>query len=152
MESLKILNSKEKKQIISILKKNYGFNGTLPFIFLTNNKNRIFLMSTDLDKLDIEKIRINSMGLYFAEVIGSDIRLSIEGSRLIGRSCDKNIVTLSNEEKNEWLLGIDIEKKTDKPGFILLKYNEEFLGCGKQISAKILNYIPKNRRVKITLA
>ena len=148
MEHLKILNSKEKKQILSILERNYGFKEKLDYIFLRNNKNRIFLMSKDLKKIYTEKIRINSMGMYFSEIIGPDIHLSIEGSQLIGNKCNKNIVTLSEKEKNEWLTGIDIEKKTENSGFVIIKYNNEFLGCGKQTNTKILNYIPKNRRVK----
>jgi len=33
-------------------------------------------------------------------------------------------------------------------GYFLIKYNDDFLGCGKSTGNKILNYVPKARRVK----
>ena len=148
MQNLKILNSKEIKHIIALLEEHFGFNKKLDYAFLMNNKNRIFLIDKDFAMINSEKIRINTIGLYFGEINGQDIRLSIEGSQLIGKDCTKNIIDLDETFAREWLHGIDISYDYKDRGFVILRSGNDFIGCGKAVDKKILNYIPKNRRVK----
>ena len=149
MQNLKILNSKEIKKIHSMLNENFGFEEKLDYGFLANNKNKIYIINKDFADIDIEKIRINSLGLYLGETYDNDIRLSIEGSQIIGKKAKKNVVELDKQETKDWLRGIDIEKETGIRGFIILKHNTDFLGCGKAVDKKILNFVPKNRRLKV---
>ena len=146
---MKILKSKEIKKIHSLLEKRFGFKKKLEYAFLMNNKNKIYLVSKDIGKIDLEKLRINSIGMYFGEVIGNEIRLSIEGSQLIGKDCSENILELNDEQAKEWLQGIDIDYDYSDKGYVLLRHKDDFLGCGKVVDKKILNFVPKNRRLRV---
>jgi len=44
--------------------------------------------------------------------------------------------------------GQDLQIKTGKRGFFVMKYKDDFLGCGKASQEKIGNFIPKSRRLK----
>jgi len=147
--NLKILNKKEIKKILEKLNNQFGFEGELDYVFLLNNKDRIYLMTKDLAKIKIDSLRINSMGLYFAELPRDEIRLSIEGSQLVGKHCNKNILELTQKEGKDWLKGFDLARKEEK-GFYLLKHEDDFLGCGRAVDDKILNFVPKNRRLKVS--
>ena len=147
MQKLKILNTREKKPLLARIKEQWGCDFKTDLVWMMSTKNRIYLMTKDLEKIDLKKLRIDSMGSYFATINESEIRLSIEGAQLIGKIAKKNIVELSEEEKYEWMQGKDIDKKTDCEGYVIIKSDNDFLGCGKVSEDKILNFVPKNRRI-----
>lgn len=148
MQELKILNSKEIKEIYGLIEKQWGAKVKLDYGFLKNQKNRIFVISKDISAIDISKLRLNSVGMYFCEFDGLGIRLSIEGSQIIGPKAEKNIIELDEEETKRWFKGGDIEKEcADCKGFVILKNKNDFLGTGKYSNKRILNYVSKTRRI-----
>ena len=151
MPELKILNNKEIKEILKLIEKQWGAKLKLDYGFLKNNKNRIFIINKDISKIDFSKLRLNSVGMYFCEIDSRGIRLSIEGSQIIGPKAAKNIVELDEEETRKWLKGEDLEKNCENcSGFVILKNNKDFLGNGKYTNGKILNYVGKTRRVNLS--
>jgi NOL1/NOP2/fmu family ribosome biogenesis protein len=148
MQNLKVLGSREIKKIHELLKKRFSFEKRLDYVFFMSNKNRLYIINKDFSKIDLSKLRVNSVGSYFGKINKGEIRLSIEGSQLIGKDSKKNVLELEPKETKEWLRGIDLDKEYPDKGFIILKNNEDFLGCGKAIEGKILNYVPKNRRLR----
>lgn len=150
MQKLKILNKKEIKGILDILEKQFGFKGTLDYAFLLSEKNKIYIINKEVEKVDLSKLRVNSYGLYIAELRDNKIRLSIEGSQLIGPKSTKNILELDDKTAREWLKGVDIDYKGGLKGFIMIKDKKDFLGCGKVAIGKILNYVPKTRRLNVS--
>ncbi len=148
MQNLKILNKKEIRNILKKLEEHFGIRKIdLDYGFLQNKEGKIFLISKDISKLDINKLRINSLGLYFVK-LDNGIRLTIEGSQLIGNIATKNIVEISNNNIMEWLTGNDLYIKADVKDFVIIKHNKDYFGCGKYKEGKILNFIPKGRRIK----
>ena len=148
MPELKILNSKEIKRIFELIEGQWGAKLSLDYGFLKNPKNRIFIVSKDISKIDMSKLRLNSVGMYFCEIDNTGIRLSIEGSQIIGPKAARNIVELNEEETKKWFKGDDLEKECkDCNGFIILKYKNDFLGNGKYANGKVLNYVGKSRRI-----
>lgn len=148
MQELKILNSREIKEIYGLIEKQWGAKIKIDYGFLRNQKNRIFVISRDISAIDISKLRLNSVGMYFCEFDSLGIRLSIEGSQIIGPKAAKNIVELNEEETKRWFKGEDIEKECDDcKGFVILKHDNDFLGSGKCSNKKILNYVSKTRRI-----
>ncbi len=135
MLKLRILNNKEIKEIIKLIEKQWGAELKLKYAFLSNQKNRIFAVNRDISKIDVSKIRVNSIGMYFCEIDGQSIRLGIEGSQIVGQKATKNVA-----EINE-----------DYSGFVIIKHENDFLGTGKYSNGKILNYIPKARRVSASI-
>jgi len=86
--------------------------------------------------------------MYFCEVDNIGIRLSIEGTQIVGPKAGKNIVELDEEDTRKWFKGEDIEKECENcNGFVILKSGKDFLGTGKYVNGKILNYVGKTRRV-----
>ena len=148
MQNLTILRKKEVKNILSLLNKQFNFKDKLDYVFLQNEKGKIFIANKDVFDIDFKKIRINNIGLYFGQLRDNELRLSIEGSQLIGPFSKKNILELTNKQKEEWMKGIDISYN-GKSGFVLIKYENDFIGCGKITKDKILNFVPKERRIKV---
>jgi len=147
MPELKILNSKEIKEILKLIESQWGAKLKLEYAFLRNPKNRIFIVNKDIGKINFSQLRINSIGLYFCEIDKLGIRLSIEGSQIVGPKAVKNIVEINEEQTKQWFKGEDLEIKGDYLGFVILKHNNDFLGNGKYKDGKILNYVGKSRRV-----
>lgn len=150
MQKLMILNSKESKDIQSKLMEQFGASISSDYSFLMNKENKIFIINNDISDIDLEKLRINSLGLYIGEKMNDGIRLSIEGSQIIGKNATKNIVELDKKEATDWLKGIDVDKETPETGFVILAHNNDFIGCGKVKENRILNFVPKVRRLNLS--
>ena len=146
MQKLKILNSKEKKNLSKKISEQFNCKFKFNYEVFMNPKNKIFILNKDVSKINLEKLRVNSLGLYFGVKYDNEIRLSIEGSEIIGKIAKKNVLDLSNEDAKKWLAGQDFEVKSELNGFVIIKNNNDFLGCGKIINEKLYNYVPKERR------
>jgi NOL1/NOP2/fmu family ribosome biogenesis protein len=150
MQDLKILNRKEIKKIKEELKKQFGYADDLDYVFLINQKNRIYIVTKDLADIDVRKLRVNSYGLYLGESKEGAIRLGMDGSQLIGPKARKNMLELGEQEAKEWLKGYDLAYSGRLKGYVLLQHDGDFLGCGKVVQSKILNYVPKIRRMTLS--
>jgi len=132
IKSYTVLNTREKKKITEMIDKQWGYKKKLDFVYLMNAKNKIFLANPDIDKLDPKKFNIDAVGMYFGELPNTEeIRLSIEGSQIIGPNATKNVIELPIDEAKEWLTGQDLDKETDCTGFVIIKSGKDFLGTGK---------------------
>lgn len=157
MFELKILDKSKKKVILHKLE-NYGIS-KLNYLFLqTNSKLRIFsgILSKDELLTWMRNLRVDNIGLYFAS-LEDGLRMSIDAVHLLGSQINKNILEIDDIQAENWFhgheLSIDELKKTCKldgleEGFIILKNKDDFIGVGKLSKAKILNYMPKERRIK----
>lgn len=148
LKKWKVLNSKEVKAVAAIVKQQWGSDLSRDYGFLEGKDGDIFLISRDIEKLDLQQLRINSLGLYFGQLRNGELRLSIEGSQIVGKTAAKNVVDLDDNEFKLWLRGEDIERASDGcSGYVIIKHNNDFIGCGKCKDGKILNFVPKARRV-----
>jgi NOL1/NOP2/fmu family ribosome biogenesis protein len=147
MDKLSALNSKEKKHLFNLIKEQFGSEINFDIVFV-NTQNKIFVLS-DFKGISLEGLRVNSLGLYLGELRNNEFRLSIEGAQLIGMTATKNILVLSDGQAKRWMAGEDFEVDSSLKGFVLVKHEKEFLGCGKIINGKLLNYVPKERRVNV---
>ena len=156
MQNLRILNSRETKHLLEKLEEQYGFSiekKDLDFIFLMNKDNRIYIISKDVGSIDLDILRIDSLGIYFGELYKDNVRLSIEGSQIVGNSCTKNCVYLNKEQLIEWVKGNDITFDDCGRFFVIAKYHndttskDDILGCGKYKDGKLQNYVSKSRRL-----
>jgi len=155
MPNIKILNKKETQEISEKLKEQFGIN-EIPGIILMKGKERIFLFQGEATENEIKKIdsitNIERAGVYIGKIFEptDEIRLSIEGTQIFKNQITKNIFILDKREDYEkWMNGQELQIKTNLRGMIVIKYQNEFLGCGKASEEKIGNFIPKNRRLKL---
>jgi len=147
MQNLKILNRKEINKILDLIDNQWNCRVDLDYAFLQSEKDKIYLINKEVSRIDLSKLRINSMGLYFGTLSKGELRLTIEGTQLIGKFAKKNFVELNGEEVKLFFSGQDLDKKGEEKGFVILKHKSDFLGCGKFINGKLLNYTPKVRRI-----
>lgn len=151
MQQLKILNSKEIKQILKLIEEQWDAELKVDYAFLQSPKNRVFIVNKDISKIDFSKLRANSIGMYFCEIDNVGIRLSIEGSQIVGPKAEKNVIKINDEQAKQWLKGedLEIEDKKDYSGFLIIRHNNDFLGAGKYKDGKVLNYVSKSRRINL---
>lgn len=152
--TLKILNSHEKKQIEQKLHEQFGIkkiDGTI----IQSGKEKLYLFHGDFSEhgiKNLEKITfVEKIGLYFAKIMHAEeekIKLSVEGTQIFAEQITKNIFELNKEQAEKWMQGSELNIKTGKKDFLIMKYQNDFLGCGKASAEKIGNFIPKNRRLK----
>jgi NOL1/NOP2/fmu family ribosome biogenesis protein len=144
----KFLNKKEIKPILRQLEEQFGFTEELPYIFFKNNKHKVTIITRELIQVDMTKLRMNSVGMYFCEIMDSgEIRLSIEASQIVGPKATKNVVDVNFDTAKRWMYGQDIEKQFDASGFVIVKYGNYYIGCGRYKDGKVSNHVPKNRRI-----
>lgn len=149
-QELKILSRKDLKPIIAYVNDHWGavLDLTCGWLF-SPKKNKLYLVSKDINKIDVSTLRVTAVGLYFGEWKNGELRLSIEGAQLVGPLAKKNVVNLSDSEAGDWLKGIDLDKQTEEQGFVIIKHDNDFLGSGKAKDGKILNFVPKARRLLV---
>jgi len=117
-------------------------------------KEKVFLFSGSFNVKQIKKLEssvpIERIGAYFAKIDErtKDIRLSIEGSQILGDQVKKNIFEIPDDLVENWMKGQELNIKTGKRSFLIMKHGNDFLGSGKASEEKIGNFIPKNRRLR----
>ena len=148
----KIFEHKEKQEVLSKLKKQFGVK-TIPGIILKRGTERIFLFTGEITKKEFQELEdqipIERVGMYFAKEIREKIRLSLDGAQLLKKQITKNIFELNDEQKQEWVLGRELLLKNKTNEFLIMRHNGNILGTGKASKEKISNYLPKSRRIKI---
>jgi NOL1/NOP2/fmu family ribosome biogenesis protein len=150
MQNLSILNKKETKNLLTTINEQFGANIKLEYVFLISNKNKVYIVNKDVFEIPIERLRINSIGLYFAEIRDNELRLSMDGSQIIGPVAKNNVLELNEAKAREWLKGYDVDINCKENGFLIIKHKSDFLGCGKPVKNKVLNYVPKTRRLRVS--
>lgn len=152
-KKIKILKENEIERIEKIIEKNYGTALNLKnFLVLETSENKIWIASKDILNLNLEKLNINSIGLYIGKLKRNDkIHLSLEGSQLVGKNATKNVVILDEEHTKKFMQGSDIkptkEINCEYHNFVIVKFGEEILGSSLLTEEKLKNLIPKSRRI-----
>ena len=146
---MKILNKKAIKEILALIKGQWSSSIDLDYAFLKDKDNKIYLINKEFASLPLERLRINKIGLYFGQILNNELRLSIDGSQLIGPKAKKNILEITPEQTRAWLRGEDLTTDKKLKGFVLIKHNKDFFGTGKFKAGIVLNFVPKGRRIKI---
>ncbi len=147
-ENYDFMGSRELKHFFKQIEDLYG---KVPELFekvaFVQGKEKIYVITRDVEKIDMKKIRINSLGLYIAELKNGQLRLSIEGAQIIGPTATKNVCELNREQLKQWFQGQDLTVEGTYEGFVILKYENDYVGSGKYREGTILNFVPKARRL-----
>ena len=146
MKKIDFLSAKELKPILAFLKEHFGVEKKFDYGWYMA-KERLFCISRDVELINLADLNVNAAGMYFGEWKNGEFRMSIDGSQIIGPLASENIVDISDEEFVAWLRGEDLVKEVGNQGVILMRHNKDFVGCGKVKEGKILNFVPKIRRL-----
>jgi NOL1/NOP2/fmu family ribosome biogenesis protein len=150
-EKLVALNTRDVKQIKKKIDEHWGCDFQGDYFWFKSSSDKLYVISKDATKIDFSKLRIDSVGMYFARESDDGLRLSIEGSQLVGKIAAKNMLEIDEYEIKEWLSGqelstIDMDL-SNISGYVIIKHKNDFFGCGKVTQNSILNFVPKVRRV-----
>jgi NOL1/NOP2/fmu family ribosome biogenesis protein len=150
-----MIKTLDKKQIEKNLEKMYGIK--LPrgqIIQQSKEKLRIFTGDVSEKELNFLSsiVNVEVIGLYFAFQKEKDFRLSFD-ALFLAQDATKNILELNEEQFKEWISGQIIEinekqKSSLNEDYVFLKYQDNIVGCGKLAQNRILNFVPKERRIK----
>ncbi len=143
---MRFLNQKQIKEIYRMIEKQFGFKPVMDYLFIMSKDDRIYIANNDLN-IDLSMLNVNSIGLYFGRIIHNEFKLTIEGTQLLGKYAKKNVIELTDKEVMDWMHGFNIDKESSHEGFVIIKHNDDFLGCGKHKNNKIFNLVPKERRI-----
>jgi len=155
----KFLNNNQTEKILEKLEY-YGIKN-VNLKLVKPGKEKIRGYSGNLTEREINWInkiaQTNTLGLYLFHEYENEIRLSIEAIHIFKEQITKNILEINDTQFNEWFNGQDLflsdsEKEKlsqEEKGFKVIKYKNDFIGAGKFIGDRIVNYLPKERRRKI---
>ena len=149
---LTALNSKERKKFYEILNPYFGLGKdfVLEGVLMVNDKNKYFIVDDKYREI-AGKVRTKMIGLYIAEINKyGEIRLSIEGSQMIGPKATAHKLKLTPEQARLFMEGEDIDIDEKAQQYFVLYFEDEmthYIGCGKVKEGKLLNFTPKGRRV-----
>lgn len=137
----------EKIKIIKESLKEYGIKLEGIFIFSGKEKVRFFTGSLSKEELNflLNNCKVEVVGISLGKIQDKSLRLSFDAANLFGKEA-KKVININDEEAKKWLQGFDIEIKEQK-GFFIIKHKEDILGCGKSTGNKILNGVPKEKRM-----
>lgn len=149
--NIRFIKSREKKKITQYLQNQFGITN-LPYLLIESGKERIRAFSGHLSKEEIlylnKLTNIELVGIYFIKKESQEeMRLTLDATHLLKDQITKNIIELTESQMLDWLRGHDLHIQYEKGSFII-KYPPYLIGYGKSIGNKILNFIPKNRRLK----
>ena len=151
--NVKFLKSPEKKEIEQQLNERFGIQ-ELNFMLIETGREKIRGFSGSFTKEELidlsESINIELLGTYLIKTEG-DLRLSFDALHLLQDQITKNIFEINDQQYELWMRGHDLmDVKTEK-GTLVIKYKNDFIGCGKSNGEKISNYVPKERRLRTQL-
>ncbi|MBW3013792.1 hypothetical protein KY335_00950 [Candidatus Woesearchaeota archaeon] len=150
MMKLQILNTRDVKELKKIISDVWGVDFELEVVFLKSEKrDRIYAVNRDIADIDLSKLRIDTLGLYFGTWNVKGFRLSFEGSRIIGPLAKKNVAELNEKQRDEWIKGQDIEFDSSSKEFLIIKCGADYFGCGKMREGMLYNFVPKTRRLSV---
>lgn len=146
---INFIKSSEKRKIIEQLNGQYGIE-ELPFLLIKSGKEKIRGFSGHLLKEEIDELgnlaNIETIGLYLIKE-EHDLRLSFDTPLLLKNQIKKNILEINEKDFHLWIRGNDLDIKVPQ-GTYIIKFEEDFFGCGKSNGEKIFNYVPKDRRLR----
>ncbi len=122
-----------------LLIEGYGYAPDVGFIF--KGKRKVYVQGSCPGEVKGEG------GVYFGKVESDGIRLTIEGSFLVGPKATKNVIEISWKDTKRWLSGEDISVEFEGNAWVILHHGPYWLGGGKAVNGVVKNYVPKDRRL-----
>lgn len=143
-----VLNAKERKFIIKHISSRFGFVWDDPHELLLDPSDRLYGVTRQVfDIIDSLK-RVDTLGNYWGEWRNNEFRFSIEGAQRFGPIATKNVISLTKEQAIDFLQAKSIEVKVQaQDGFVIVKTDADFIGCGRLSAGQIVPFISKNRRL-----
>ncbi len=152
MKKFTFVKSSAKKKLISRLKETFGIS-KLPYLIIETSKRKYRAFSGSLTKEEIAQLNkatnIEIIGINLLREEG-EIQLSFDSLSLLQSQINNNVIEINKEKYEEWSRGNSINFPS-QPGGKVVKFSDYLVGFGKSDGEKILNYVPKERKLKTQL-
>ncbi|MEK6889489.1 MAG: hypothetical protein AABW80_05275 [Nanoarchaeota archaeon] len=150
--NIHFIKSGEKREIIAQLNKQFGIED-LPYLLIESGKEKIRAFSGTMSKEEILELNkmanIEAVGIYLIKK-EHDLRLSFDATQILKDQIKKKVVEISKEQYELWIRGYDLPIATEN-GAVVIKFQDSFIGCGRSNGERIINHVPKERRLKIPI-
>jgi len=140
------LNLEKKTQIFDYCKERFDISKKIfdNYNWYLGSKNRIFIGPDKIERINPESIGICVFRL------NKTPKPTTNFLQLFGNQIYKNVIELNKKQTTDYCNGLNLEPETDvKPGFVIVKYKKNTLGCGHWNGNLLKNQIPKSRFCKI---
>jgi len=145
-----MLRSGERKKILAKLEEQFGIED-LRYALFRMGRERINGYSGHLSIQEIitlaQVANIDKIGLYLMKE-DDIIRLGFDATQTLGPVITKDVFDLDGKQAAAWMAGYDLEIKGAPKGILVMRHNGDYLGCAKSNGEKIINHVPKERRIK----
>jgi NOL1/NOP2/fmu family ribosome biogenesis protein len=92
-----------------------------------------------------EEVQVTgTRGLHIGSMESDGLRPTIDACQL----AKKNFVEVDEKEARRWMCGLDLEKEASGD-YVIIRYGRYILSPGKPRGGRILNNLPKNRRLPL---
>ncbi len=148
---LKPMNTKEVSWVDETILDNYGCDFDFSdYTLLENTKGKIYIVSDDIKKVNLEKLDINSVGIYFGKRKKERIRLTQEGCFLVAPLTTRNIIELDEDQTIEFMKKLDVldDFNCENGSFVIVTNKDSVLGPGYYKDGKLKPLMPKHRRIR----
>jgi NOL1/NOP2/fmu family ribosome biogenesis protein len=125
------------EEIKEYLKNEFGI--ILPKGRMFANENKVFLYTGA--EIDLE----GRFGIYLGAMNKGIFRPSTYAAQL----ATKGIGDIDEKQAKNWMCGLDINVEA-KGYYAIVRYKKYLLGVGKPKEGKIINNLPKNRRLPLS--
>jgi len=149
MKELRFVKSNEKRDILKQLNEQFGIE-ELNYLLIESGREKLRAFSGTLSKDEISKINqitnIELIGTYFIKKEG-ELRLSFDAPLILRNQIKNNMIEINDSQFEAWIRGNDIQIDS-AVGIYIVKYKDDFIGCGKSNGKTLFNFVPKDRRLK----
>ncbi|MDP1729168.1 MAG: hypothetical protein Q8L27_03135 [archaeon] len=159
MTQLSFIFKNDKEKLVKMLEY-YGIKNLNKYLLTYSGREKIRGYSGSLTNKEIvdlyNGVGIELIGLYLFHDYHDNLRLSFDAISALKDQITKNIIEINDKQATEFLKGNDIlltkeeqEKwKDETKSFKIIKNKDEFLGTCKLTTDRIVNYMPKERRMR----
>ncbi len=147
--NMKFIKSTEKRKLLSELNAQFGID-ELPFLLIETGKQKIRGFSGTMNKDEIYELsRIANVEVVGTYLVKREhrLRLSLDATQILSKQVSKNIIEIDDRQLEEWMKGNNLDIVKDNSTYVL-KHGEDFVGCGISDGKKIINFVPKERRIR----
>ena len=148
MQRLEPMNSRDRKELFSMINGQWDAGFDSSDIFFRSSKDKVYMVSGSIRDFPFEKYRGDRIGLYFGTFQKAGFRLSVSGSQLIGPDAKRFVAVLDDCDFEKWVAGEDIPYEGEGGLYLICNENHDFLGCGILSKGRLLNHVPKSRRIR----
>ena len=149
--NMKFVKSGEKKRLLKELKERFGIEKLDSWILVETGKKKIRGFTGNMTREEIKELieisNLELLGTYLVKKETAVLRLGFDATQILKDKITKNIFEIDDSQLESWMNGNNLDEKIER-GIYVLRHADDFVGCGISNGEKIINFVPKERRIR----